>query len=202
MFAGMAMRVENSADVLKDYLPIMEFVAEKYPPAWLLLARLFEESNLEDGIERAQHALDRYLESGQESAERKRAWQKRAEYCRRTEDWLGETHSLVEMSQLPEASFAEVSDAANRLNSLQRYHQFLDVHEMKSLVGRLAETMALQIDAEGDGTDRSRLAWLYLRLGDEVRAKQQIDRGLSLEPRNEYCLKLQEKLNQQQSHAL
>lgn len=202
MFAGIARRVENNPDALKDYLPIMEFVAQGYPPAWLLLAQLFEESTLDDRIERAKHTLERYLESGQETPERKQAWQKRAEYCRETEDWLGETHSLVEMSRLPEASFTEISDAANRLNSSQSHHQFLDVYEMKGLVGKLAETMAAQIDVEGDATDRSRLAWLYLRLGDKASARQQMERGLDLEPKNEYCLKLREKLNPQQSLPL
>ena len=197
MFAGMAAKVEKNQDLLKDYLPIMEFVAQEYPPAWLLLARLFEESHLEDGLQRAKRAIERYLESSDDTGCRKRAWEKRVEYCRRTEDWLGEVQSLVELSRLPGVPFDEISEAANRLNSLQRYHQFLDFYEVKSLVATLADTMASRIAQEGDATDCSRLAWLYLRLGDELKAAQLMRRGLELEPENEYCSKLQEKLNPQ-----
>jgi hypothetical protein len=202
LFSNIAAKVGKKPDALTDYLPIMEFVAQKYPPAWLLLARLFEESDLEKGMERAKDSLGRYLESTPRTKEQMFAWQKRADYCDRTQDWLGEIHSLVEMSQLPETSLNEMSNAANRINSLLRYHQFLDLYDIKVMVRKLAETMASRIDMEGDATDCSRLAWLFLRLGDETEAARLTEQGLKLEPAHEHCLKLKDKLDQQQPPVL
>jgi hypothetical protein len=199
MFKNIAAKVSGKPDALKEYLPIMEFIAQRYPPAWLLLARFLEESNVENRIERAKDSISRYLESTPKTKEQLFPWKKRADYCHGTEDWQGEIHSLVEMGQLPETSFNEISSAANRINSLLRFHQFLDLYEIKVLVRKLAETMASRIEEEGDGTDCSRLAWLYLRLDEHAVAEQLIDRGLSLDPGNEHCSKLKEKLQQQGS---
>jgi tetratricopeptide (TPR) repeat protein len=196
MFASIARKVGRSKETLKEYVPIMEFVAQKYPPAWLLLARLFEESAFEDALERAKSAIDRYLESTPKSKEQMYAWQKRVEYCRLTKDWRGEIHSLVEIGSLPEIPFNEVSNSANGLNSLLTFHQFLDIYEIKVLLRKLVETMASRIDEEGDATDCSRLAWLYLRLGEEAEATRLIDQGFKMDSRNEYCMKLRDKLRQ------
>jgi tetratricopeptide (TPR) repeat protein len=197
MFANFAAKIGRNTEALADYVPIMEFVAQKYPPAWLLLARIFEESTLDNGIDRAKNAVDRYLESTPKAKEQMDAWQKRAEYCQRREDWVGETHSLVEISTLPETPFSVISNSANRLNNLLHFHQFLDLYEIKILVRKLAETMASRIAREGDATDCSRLAWLYLRLGQESEALRLINEGLVIEPNNEYCLKLRDTLRQQ-----
>jgi hypothetical protein len=199
MFAGIARNVGRSGETLNEYVPIMEFVAQKYPPAWLTLARLFEETDLDNGIERAKGAIDRYLESTPKTKEQMCAWQKRAEYCRRTKDRQGEIHSLVEIGTLPETPFSEVSNSANGVNSLLRFHQFPDIYEIKVLIRKLADTMASRIDREGGATDCSRLAWLYLRLGDEMEADRLIDEGLRMEPTNEYCRKLKDQRRPQQS---
>jgi hypothetical protein len=197
MFTNIAKKVGGRSEALAEYLPIMEFVAQGYPPAWLLLARLLEESDIENNIERAKDAVGRYLESTSRTKEQIFAWQKRAGYCHLKQDWQGEIHSLVEMSHLPETSFNDISSAANRINSLLRFHQVLDLYEVKVLVRKLAETMGSRIDNEGDATDCSRLAWLYLRLDERVMAARLIDHGLSQDPGNEYCSKLKEKLQQQ-----
>ncbi len=199
MFRSIAEKVGRNPEALKDYAPIMEFVAQKYSPAWMLLARLFEESGVEAGVQRARNAVQRYLESTPKTKDQLPAWRKHSEYCRQTEDWVGEIQSLVELSALPETPFSEVSSSANRVNSLLRFQQFLDIYEIKVLVRKLTEIMASRIDKEGDATDCSRLAWLYLRLGDDAAAARLTDQGLSIEPNNEYCAKLRDKLYPQQS---
>jgi hypothetical protein len=106
------------------------------------------------------------------------------------------------MSQLAETPFTEISNAANRLNGLLRFHQFLDVYEIKVSLRKLAETMASRVENEGDATDCSRLGWLYLHLGDATKTRRLIEQGLNPEPANEYCLKLKGKLEQQQNPLL
>jgi len=49
---------------------------------------------------------------------------------------------------------------------------------------------------EFDATDCSRLAWLYLKINAEDKARALIDKGLALDPFNEYCLKLKDKFAQ------
>lgn len=197
MFESIASKVIANPDALSDYLPIMEFIAQRYSAAWLLLARFWEESSIENKIERAKDSINRYLEATPKTSEQISAWRKRADYCRISADWQGEIHSLVEISQLPGTSFNEISGAANRINSLLHFHQFLDFYEIKIQLRKLADTMASRIGKEGDATDCSRLAWLYLTLNENETAVQLVNQGKAQDPENEYILRLEEKLHQQ-----
>jgi hypothetical protein len=47
---------------------------------------------------------------------------------------------------------------------------------------------------EGDATECSRLAWLFLRCDKEKRAIEIVECGLKLDPFNEYCQNLKEKI--------
>jgi hypothetical protein len=195
MFGQIAEKIAKNSEHLVEYLPVMEFVANRYPPAWLLLARLYEETKIADPLAAAKEAVRRYLELTPRSEEQRGAWKQLAEYYRRTEDWNGEIHALVGMSELPETSLEDISDSANRLNGLFATHQFLVNEEKNVLTARLARVMESHMD-EADATDCSRLAWLYLRLHEEAKGRTLVDRGLKLEPSNEYCLRLTEKLTQ------
>jgi hypothetical protein len=59
--------------------------------------------------------------------------------------------------------------------------------------------MESRIGTEGDATDCSRLAWLFLRLGDQDSAARLADEGLQLTPDHEHCSNLKSKLSQQPS---
>jgi hypothetical protein len=173
----------------------MEFVSNRYPPAWLLMARLYEETKIDNYLALAKEAVRRYLELTHTSEDQRAAWKKLAEYCRWTDDWNGEIHALVGMSELPATSLEDISNSANRLNGLFATHQFLFNDERNLLVARMARVMEAYMD-EANATDCSRLAWLYLTLHDETKARTLVDRGLKLEFSNEYCLRLKEKFAQ------
>jgi len=195
MFGHIAEKVSRNSEKLMEYLPVMEFVANRYPPAWLLLARVYEETKIDDFLARAKEAVRRYLELTSRSEDQRAAWKRLAVYCRQTDDWNGEIHALVGMSELPDTSLEDISNSANRLNGLFATHQFLFNEERNLLVARLAHVMEAHME-DANATDCSRLAWLYLMLRDEEKARNLVDRGLKLEPSNEYCLKLKEKLAQ------
>ncbi len=89
LFINLAAKVTQEPGLLEEYLPIMEFIARKHPPAWLLLARLLDESDLENRLHRAKDAIERYLEVTPKTKDQLTAWQTRAEYCRQLEDWPG-----------------------------------------------------------------------------------------------------------------
>jgi hypothetical protein len=159
----------------------------------MLLSQLYEESNLEDGLERAKEAITRYLETGPKIDEQQLAWQKLAHLCVRTKDWTREIQAQVELCTLPGTPFDTISNAANRLNGLLFSQHFLAMEDKIPMLRRLTQVMDPRID-EGNATDCSRLAWLYLHLQNEQRAKELVMKGLQLDPTNEHCVKIRLKL--------
>ena len=187
----------NQVELLK-HIPIMEFIARKYPPAWLLLSQLYEESDLEIRMEEAIKAMSRYLESDQiDIANRKLAWDRLARLYGSSNQYLGEAHALVEKSQLPGTTISEISEVANRLNSLLRPERLvLDSSERKILVRKIVEVFEKRSsERDVSATDFSRLAWLYMKLHQEGKALEYVKRGLALDPHNEHCLNLVTKLD-------
>jgi hypothetical protein len=193
LFQYIAERITQGKETLEDYLPILEFIARRYSPAWLLLARLFHES---DELEKAKETLRRYIESGTgDNIQKERVWENLASICQETSDVVGEIHALVEMCQLPGISFLIISNAVNRVNSLFSHQYFvLDSEEKRIVSRRLAQAMENRI-TEGDGDDCSRLAWLFIRLQDKVKAQHINQIGLSVEPDNIHCKNLEAQLS-------
>jgi len=193
MFSHIAAIINKNKEQVGAYVQIMEFVARSHSPAWLLLARIFEESDLEDRTERAKEALRQYLQVTPRSKEQKSAWEKLARLCSSTKDWTGEMHARVEMCGLPDALFADISNTANRLNGLLVSEQFLAMDDKTALLQQLAKLMDSRVD-EADATDCSRLAWLYRHLKNDERALELAELGLTKESYNHYCISLKTKL--------
>jgi NB-ARC domain-containing protein len=193
MFGRIAASSAKEGKTLDEYLPIMEFVARGYPPAWQLISQLHEESAQEDSNSKAKEAILRFLQVNPKSEEKRAAWKKLSELCGISGDWMGEIHALVEMCEIPGTAFIDISNSANRLNNLLHHYQFIGMDEKPILVRRLADLMNDRI-GEGDSTDCSRLAWLYLHLNDSRRASELAEAGLRMEPRDEHCLKIKRRL--------
>jgi hypothetical protein len=194
MFSHIATRVAKEGKTLDEYLPIMEFVAHGYPPAWLLISQFHEETEQGNSSERAKEAIIRFLQVNPKGEETRAAWKKLSQLCAITEDWMGEIHALVEMCEIPGTPFIDISNSANRLNNLLHHHQFMAFDEKLILARRLADRMNDRI-VEADSTDCSRLAWLCLHIKDARRALAVAEMGLSLNPDDEYCLKIKGKLS-------
>ena len=178
---------------LDHYIRIVEFVALRYNPAWLITARLFEESGAVNGRDKAKEALSRFLETAPPE-EAYAEWRHLAHLSVSSGDVMGEVHALVERCELPMASFDDMSYAASRVNmSLRDHHSAFSAGEKTVLVSRLAKVMERRAD-EGDATDLSRLAWLYLHLNDQKHAEIHVSRGLSMDPENEFCRSLAVRL--------
>ncbi len=198
MFQYIAKNISTNYVELQKHIPIMEFIAREYPPAWLLLSQLYEESGLENSMEEAIKAMRRYLESDQiDIASQKRAWGSLARLCGSSNQYLGEAHALVEKIILPGTTISEISEAANHLNSLLRPERLvLDSSERKILVRKIVDVFEKRISEHDVGaTDLSRLAWLYMKLQQESKALEYVRKGLALDPQNEHCLNLVTKLD-------
>lgn len=191
LFRNLHDNVANGNASLDDYMPMIEFIAAKYPAAWLLLADMYLELDQENCLEAAKTAVRRSLEYHDRMENPWKAWQKLAELSLQTKDYLGEVHALVKMCQLPDTWFPQISNTVNKINGYLNHGLIgLDLFERRALVKPLIRVMEARIDDEGDATDRSRLAWLFLNLQDQDAARIHTQKGLELDSNNDYCLKL------------
>jgi hypothetical protein len=197
LFVHAASEATRDEDKFNELMPVLEFVCKGYAPAWLLLADLYEELGSEEGREKAKQAVLSLLERADDVLLQRRGWQKLRWLCEQTGDSVGGIHALVEFCRLPGTPFMDISAAANRVSRLfSESPQLLDSEEKRIVVRDLATLMESRT-IEADATDLSRLAWLYLRLGDEGRARTHTMNGLAKDPNNEYCRGLAETLGLQ-----
>lgn len=193
LITSIARRALQDKQALDEYLPMLEFIARHYQTTWLKIASLYEDIGTPDALEHAKQALRRHLEgeSGGDAAE---SWRRLAIICHRTGDLLGELHALVELAVHSSAEFDEISNAANKLNSLLVQNRAaLESEEKQILVHRLVAAMEAR-SQEADATAMSRLAWLYLHLKNAPKAQEYVRRGLELDANNEHCQRLAERL--------
>lgn len=195
MFQFIAHRTSRNKKEISRYIPIIEFIARQYSPAWLLLASLYEESEIKDALNKAKDAVRRYIETTTVIDDLEEAWRKYAALCKQTKDHMSEAQSYVEITQIPNICFDSISDAASRLNHLFKSEYIsINKYEKEILFKKVMTVMEERID-EGDSTDCSTLSWLCMHLHKKKKAKVFTKLGLEKESSNEYCLRLAEILN-------
>ncbi len=184
LFRAAADRLQKGDEDPSELLPVLELVAQGYPPARLRLADFFlERGDLGAAIE----ATRRFL---QERPTDPDAWRKLAQLSRRSGDYLGEMHALLELARFAATPFGEVSDSANRFNQVLREHVIeVQTDEKRVMADRLRKVMESRI-SEANATDLSRLGWLCVHLRDLESARRYAQRGLALEPSNYHCTRL------------
>lgn len=176
---------------LDGYSQILDMICRNYPAGWLAVARWYGDSNSGDGLEKAEKALERFLEN---DPNRSDVWQQLARIRLRKGDSLGELHALLSRSKLPETPYSDISETANKLNWLTNQANIaFDVHEKKDFSSQLLSIMESRIN-EANADDYSRMAWLALHLGQEGRAQQFVKSGLAKESANTHCLRLASRI--------
>jgi hypothetical protein len=195
---AIANRASDDPKALEASLPILEYVASRVPKAYVLLAEVVLETMGDpQAAERAKKYLQRLLETAPPN-EKLDPWLRLAELCRSTGDAFGEVHALSEAALLPTITADMVSELANRINNRIRDLKGRRVEdawspEVRKLIERVARAMERHL-SELSATDCSRLAWLYLNIGREDRARDIARVGLERDGSNEHCLKLVQKL--------
>jgi hypothetical protein len=191
---NVARRASEDPAALERFLPILEYVASRVPHAYLRLAELvIETQGVQRGADKAKSYLRRFLETAQ-THEKRQAWLRLAVLCHSTNDAVGEVHALSETALLPTITAAEISSLANQINNRIRDLKGRRIEdawspEVRSLIERVAIAMERHID-ELSATDCSRLAWLYLNIGREDRAREIARIGLERDPNNKHCSNL------------
>jgi tetratricopeptide (TPR) repeat protein len=177
-----------------DYSPIAEMICRAYAPGWLLLARWHLENGAKEDLDRAKVELTRCLEQQPSESVAAEAWLLLGDAHFKTGDRLEEIHAFIERSQLSSVSYDDVSSTANRLNALLREHEFeVAKEEKRDFANRLLSVLeSRRADASGD--DFSRMAWLALHTDQQGKAVEFTRAGLELDPDNQHCLGLKERL--------
>ena len=176
------------------YAEILEYIATSFPSVRLRLSRLAELYGGEERIKLAKDQLLKALESvePEESAD---AWRAYVDFARRNQLRFDEIHGLVKLASLSDADFREISDAANRVNTVFRDDKALvDIEERRIIARRLTELMESRIRSAGNADDYSRLAWLYLNLNDAKAALARVEDGLAMDSGNEHLCSLARRL--------
>jgi hypothetical protein len=197
LIKGVASKVGTDRAALDSFLPILEYVASRVPQAYLLLAHLMEEVGDPASTERAKTYLRRFLEVAQPE-QRINAWARLADLCHSTKDVVGEVHALAEAALLPTVQPDDLGTFANRINNRikdLRGRRMDDAWspEVRLLIERVAAAMDRHI-RKLTATDCSRLAWLYLNIGNEARARDVVEVGIQLDKNNEHCQNLINRL--------
>jgi len=196
---AVANRASEDHAELQRFLPILEYVASEVPKAYLCLAELVLETM---GMKGAAGCAKEYYRKFLETApahEKLDAWVRLADLCGSTNDPVGEVHALSEAALLPGLTAEQIGTLANRINNRIRELKDRRVEdpwspEVRLLIERVATAMERHI-AELSATDCSRLAWLYLNIRSEDRARDIARIGLERDPSNEHCLNLVRRLD-------
>lgn len=191
MFQSLARDIIAGRKTLAENEGMLQFLARGWPEAWMYIAQLRRET--EDDIEGEKAALRSYLETA-EGAGALDAWKRLGIACKRSGDVIGEIQAWAEMSALPNIPLHEVSLAVNRVNGIFAENKdAAPTDERRILLRRLVDVMANRLD-DADANDLSRLAWLYLQLGDETRAHEVASLGLRRDPENYHCQRLLDRM--------
>ncbi len=177
-----------------DYAPIVEMICRTYPPGWLIVARWHLGSDSSANYRKAKDELNRFLEQQPADANTAEAWRLLGTACYKLDDKLGEIHALIERAQLASVSFNDVSNTANRLNSLFREPGLgVDKEAKRNLAQRLLLVLEGRRN-EATADDLSRMAWLAIHTEQQLKAGEFAKAGLQLEPDNPHCIGLKSRL--------
>ncbi len=194
LFGNVAENVNRGNATLEDSVPVLEYIAGRYPDAWRMLADLYLELGGAANMELAKQALRRYLETNPDESAAHRAWLRLERLAWQTGDHETEFAAWLRIVEFPQASFYDISTAANAMGRLLQGNQLVADPEVKRTAAQKVATVMESLMPVSNPTadDYSRLAWLYLYRNEPERARGLIEQGLAIDAQNPHCLNLQE----------
>ena len=178
----------------EDYRSILDMICRSFTPGWILLAQWHLDAGGSENIDLAKEELTRFLEQQPSDKMAAEAWHMLGQIYARTGDKLAEIHAFIERSQLSSVTFCDISNTANRLNSLLRDHELnVDQDEKKILALRLLSVLENRRNEAG-ANDFSRMAWLALHTDQDEKAKEFTLSGLKVDSNNAHCINLGDRL--------
>ena len=198
LYRAVAARAQGRIAEYEENQALLEYLAERVPVAFLRLSDLvYELDELEGSADLSKEYLRRYLEVAP-ALEKPQVWVKLADRCRGSGDELGEVHALCEAAIEAGSDVERLGEYGNRLNN--RIRGMKDQNSdtvwsegITALLLRVVEVFERRL-SELNATNCSRLAWLYLTVGNTDRARDVANLGLRRDPDSEYCQRLVQKL--------
>ena len=191
IFGKAASQITAKRVSMEEMRPVLEFIAQNYPRAWLLFADL--EKEVSEDPEREAAYVRRFLEKYQDGEEAQRTWRRLIFLYRRMGDVIGSCSAFLKAADIESPDLNEVSSMAHYVNNDRQIIDKMDAGERSALFKPLAKLMEPHRQS-ASATDLSRLAWLYLHSGDEETALRTAEEGLLDEPSNGHCQRLVRRL--------
>ena len=190
MFKRYARKIRERSVRLEEVRPVLEFIARSYPKAWMLLADV--EMDVGSDAEREAFCVRRYLEESEQEGDTVVAWKRLVSIYRKLGDVSGSCSAFLKVAEVESPDQYGVSNVANYINGSRDLIEQMDAMQRGVLLRPIAELMEGFVDSLS-ATDLSRLAWLYLHLGDVERADGFARMGLSRDVENVHCQRLVER---------
>ena len=193
IFKKVANDVGRGHTQLERIRPMLEFIAQNYPPAWLLFADL--EGEVGDHAERQIDYLKRSLEEITLGFDNRQAWYRLAFLYRQTGNVVGCLDAFLRVADIEKPDLNSTSSMVNYVNYAisNLSHSDMDSHRRASLLEPLRGLME-QFRRQASATDLSRLSWLHIHLGDPDTALSTAREGLEKEPENLHCQRIVTRL--------
>ena len=191
---------QNQPHAFEELRPVLEYLAMRVPRAYLRLADLVLTVGGSIGSsDEAKEYLRRFIETAS-TPDKRAAWLRLADLCKSSNDIKGEIHALSETARLFASNPEELGDIANRLNGRIRDFKEQSIEdawspEVAAHLDRVTQLMDRHLSGM-DATICSRLAWLYLNIGNHNRARDVAEVGIHRDADNEHCLNLIRRLEQ------
>ena len=203
LYKSVANQAQTRPEIFEERIPVLEYLAERIPKAFLQLSDLAREADFSDlSADRAKNYIRRFIEVAA-TPEKCKAWQKLADLCQASKDPIGEIHAVCEAALLSTSDIESLGRFANRLNNRIRtlkgsHTEIRELEGSHTEIRELIGQVILEIEKHLsilDATNCSRLAWLYLNTGNPERARDVAKKGLQKQPENEYCQNLIQRLD-------
>ncbi len=175
---------------IEEFVPIIEYMAKRrHHQAWLKLADLYKKIGNSSQYE---YYLKRFLEFATDNEEKRKVWENLANFYKLESRYSDELDASIRLAQLSRAYYETISNVANRFNSIVNLRDYrFDEGEKDMILETLIELME-DGNYQADATDFSRLGWLYMHDSKPEKALQTANRGLEIQPQNEYCKNLRQ----------
>ncbi len=191
LFKRVALQISRGSYSIDKVRLMLEFMAQNYPPAWLMCADLERETG--GGSQREIKCVEHFLEQNSVSEETQKAWIRLARLYNQIGNIIGSCNAFLNAAKIKEPDLNEVSIMANHVNSGREIIDEMDAVQRSALFKPLAKLMESRRQG-ASATDLSRLAWLYLHSGEEESARRTAKEGLQADPDNVHCWRLIRRL--------
>jgi NB-ARC domain len=188
LILAMLKTVGNQSQNMPKLIPALEYLAKNYPTTWLRLAVWFEDA---DDFENALRAAEMFIQAEEsETDDSLIAWDIVIRCKQATRETLGELNGLCKKACLGSIQPFVFSDTVNLINQIYNTTDAPTEHRRALLADVCVAYEQHFCNASFNSTDFSRIAWLYMHVNLANKARAALDRGLSLDTSNTYCMKL------------